>query len=52
MKKESNNIATNNQVYVLCATQTLNPPKAENYTCRSRIVGPDFHHIGLIYPTR
>ena len=30
MKMESNNTATNNQVFVLCATQTLNPHQTEN----------------------
>jgi hypothetical protein len=32
MKMESNNIATNNQVFVVCATQTLNSHQTENCT--------------------
>lgn len=32
MKKESNNIATNNQVFVVCGAQTLNPHQTESST--------------------
>ncbi len=41
MKIESNNNATNNQVFVLCATQTLNPHQSENCTFGSPPVHSD-----------
>lgn len=51
MKINSNNTATNNQVFVLCATQTMNSHQTENCTRFRPDSGADFHYIGLINPT-